>query len=136
MGQAPITTTWRLVLRSVSSRSRPLLRRALRHNIIVVITTIPVPWHRFWTPWDGISRPVQMEGMISHHPIPTSSPDQLAPAGWVTFNPQHRIETKQKKPGHTDVTVMHPVRLVVYHYHAGGSLDICILGLHGAPEES
>lgn len=34
---APVT------VRPVSSRSRPLLRRALRHNIIVVITTVMPP---------------------------------------------------------------------------------------------
>lgn len=57
-----------VIFRSVSSRSRPLLRRALRHNIIVVIIIAMPPLHRFW---GGVGRHVPCyvhpKEVISHH---------------------------------------------------------------------
>ncbi|KAI7788740.1 hypothetical protein LA080_008631 [Diaporthe eres] len=54
-------------LRSLSSRSRPLLRRALRHNIIVVII-IAMPPHciDFGVGWDGMCY-VHPKEATSHH---------------------------------------------------------------------
>lgn len=60
---APVT------VRPVSSRSRPLLRRALRHNIIVVITTVMPPVASIFGVGVGRHVPchVYPKEVISHH---------------------------------------------------------------------
>lgn len=79
------------------SRSRPLLRRALRHNIIVVISVITGPIASFlrWGGTDGMPRAFYVLPKSGHitplNNTTTTKADQMAPAGWVTLQPQHHI---------------------------------------------
>lgn len=94
-------------------RSRPLLRLALRHNIIVVIIAVTGPFASHFLRWggtDGMPRAFYVHPKRGHitplnNTTTTTKADQMAPAGWVTLLHQH-TSFHNIENGTMDVTVI------------------------------